>query len=75
MRTTLAIDDDVLAAARDIATRQSRSVGAVMSDPARQSLPRPTVEVRANGIPCLPITNSKAVITLELVNALRDELP
>lgn len=28
-----------------------------------------------NGIPLLPVTPNKALVTLEIVNALRDELP
>ena len=38
MRTTLAIDDDVLAAARHLAGRERRSVGEVISALARQGL-------------------------------------
>ena len=38
MRTTLNIDDDVLLAIREIAKRQSRLAGAVVSDLLRQSL-------------------------------------
>lgn len=62
MRTTLSIDDDVLAAARTLARTQGRSVGAVLSDLARQGLrppPRrpgvavgfPTFEVPADAAP------------------------
>jgi hypothetical protein len=38
MRTTLNIDDDVLQAAREIAKRERRSVGAVISDLIRKAL-------------------------------------
>ena len=75
MRTTLAIDDDVLNAAKSIARQQRRSIGEVVSDLARRSLrPRRTAKSR-NGVPLLPISNPDAVVTLETVNALRDELP
>lgn len=40
MRTTLAIDDDVLAAARHLAEREHKSVGDVISALARQGLLR-----------------------------------
>ena len=40
MRTTLAIDDDVLIAAKAIAKQQNRSVGEVASDLARRALLR-----------------------------------
>jgi hypothetical protein len=75
MRTTLAIDDDVLAAAKALAEQQRRTIGAVVSDLARQSLRRPVAQHERNGVPLLPISNDKAVVTLEIVNALRDETP
>jgi hypothetical protein len=75
MRTTLVIDDDVLAAARAIARQQHRSIGEVVSDLARRALYRPQPPLKRNGIPLLPRGNSQVVVTLETVNALRDELP
>lgn len=38
VRTTLVVDDDVLYAVRERARREHRSIGAVRSDLARQSL-------------------------------------
>jgi len=38
MRTTLAIDDDVLAAARDMARVKNKSVGEIISGLARTAL-------------------------------------
>jgi hypothetical protein len=38
MRTTLSVDDDVLFAARQLAKREHRTVGQVLSDLARQAL-------------------------------------
>ncbi len=73
MRTTLTIDDDVLAAAKTIAAQADRSVGAVVSELARQSLKPKSSGVERNGIKLL--RNSKAIVTLDIVNALRDELP
>lgn len=78
MRTTLAIDDDVLLIARDIARQQRRSVGEVVSDLARRSL-RPanadnSAQMMRNGFLLLPVSNPDAVITMEMVNALREEL-
>jgi hypothetical protein len=75
MRTTLAIDDDVLNAARALAERQKRSVGDVISELARKSLRRPVPPRLRNGIPLLPISNPDAVVTLDIVNTLRDEQP
>ena len=76
MRTTLAIEDDILAAARHLAERQGTSVGKVISDLARAGLqrssPRRTGAVR-NGIPVLPARAGATPVTLEEVNRLRDE--
>lgn len=77
MRTTLAIDDDVLAAARHLAERDERSVGEVISTLARQGLARGTRAARPerNGVPLLPRRSGAAPVTPELVKQLRDELP
>jgi hypothetical protein len=75
VRTTLAIDDDLLIAAKAIARQQHRSVGEVVSDLARRALRRPMAPAIRNGIPLLPKRDDQAVVTLETVNALRDELP
>ena len=76
MRTTLAIDDDVLAAAKHLAERERRSVGEVISTLARQGLNRGARSARTvrNGVPLLPTRKGATAVTLELVNQLRDEL-
>lgn len=76
MRTTLSIDDDVLAAAKEMATRQQKTVGEVISALSRQAL-QSNVSHREyrNGVPLLPIQPNATPATLELVNRLRDELP
>lgn len=75
MRTTLAIDDDVLIAAKAIARHQDRSLGEVITDLARRSLRRPRAGGERNGIPLLLPRPDAPPVTLETVNALRDELP
>lgn len=75
MRTTLAIDDDVLTVAKAIAQQQHSSVGKVVSDLARRALHPPAAPLSRNGVPLLPVSNRQAVVTLETVNSLRDELP
>ncbi len=77
MRTTLTIDDDVLAAAKHLAEREHRTVGEVISSLARQALVpvgRASRNER-NGIPLLPSQRGASPVTLELVNQLRDEQP
>ncbi len=77
MRTTLAIDDDVLQAARALADRERKSVGAVLSALAREGLRRPAVpsDRSRNGILLLPVQPGAGAATLDIVNQLRDESP
>jgi hypothetical protein len=79
MRTTLAIDDDVLAAAKAMAERERRPLGVVISELARRGLggavPSRGSRAQRNGLPLLPVRKGAAPVTLELVNRLRDELP
>lgn len=76
MRTTLTIDDDVLAAAKHLAAREHQSLGEIISTLARQGLARKQGSARStrNGIPLLPQQPAAVPVTLELVNQLRDEL-
>lgn len=76
MRTTLSIDDDVLAAAKGLASQQHKSVGEVISTLVRQAL-RPNMPSgnARNGVPLLPVRADAAPVTPEWVNQLRDELP
>ena len=81
VRTTLQLDDDVLAAARVLARQRRTSLGAVISALARRGLvaPAPGSSSEAhggdhrNGLPLLPWTDKGAPVDLELVNQLRDE--
>jgi hypothetical protein len=75
MRTTLAIDDDVLAAAKELASPQRKSVGEVISSLARHALRsnRLRGDTR-NGVPLLPLRAGASSVTLELVNQLSDDL-
>ncbi len=75
MRTTLAIDDDILTAAKALATQQGRSIGEVISDLARRSLTRTPLGAQRNGIPLLTPRADSPLVTLQIVNALRDETP
>jgi hypothetical protein len=75
MRTTIAIDDDVLVAAKAIAEQQNRPLGKIISDLARRSLRRPRSGAQRNGIPLLSPRPDAPLVTLETVNTLRDELP
>jgi hypothetical protein len=72
MRTTLNIDDDVLFAARELARRDSCSLGQVISYLARQALVR-TQEITApEFFGFRPFPSRGGIATNELVNRLRD---
>lgn len=66
MRTTLNIDDDVAAAARELASEEHRSLGAVISELARRGLTPARVEV-AGGLPVIRVPKGTPAITPEMV--------
>ena len=75
MRTTLTLDDDVLAAAKGLAARQHKTVGEIISALARQALqPAKVSRGFRNGVPLLPTRPGALPVTPEFVNQLRDEL-
>ena len=76
MRTTLTIDDDVLDAAKAIAEHKNATIGEIISDLARKSLTLRVDKLEyRNGVPLLPVQPDGGIVTLEMVNKLRDELP
>ena len=77
MRTTLSIDDDVLAAAKELARRERKSAGEVISALARRGLTASSSHGVEEGEPFygfrpLP-RRTKAIVTNELIDRLRDE--
>lgn len=74
MRTTIAIDDDVLTAAKAIARQRRQTVGKVVSELARSALRPPTASGERNGVPLLPVRKPGVIVTPEIVNGLRDEV-
>lgn len=72
MRTTLDIDDDVLSAARELATAERTSLGAVVSRLARRGLTPARVEV-AGELPVIRLPAGAAPITPEMVRRALDE--
>ena len=73
MRTTLTIDDDVLAVVLERAKRERRTAGQVLSDLARDSLARSgsTPATERNGFPLLQ--GRSTLVSDALVEELRDE--
>ena len=74
MRTTLDIDDDILQAAKEMAASRNTTAGRIVSDLLRRALepPGPQVPVR-NGVPLISRPPGAPVLTMKLVNELRDE--
>jgi len=73
MEMMINIDDDVLAAAKKIAESEDRIVDEVISDLARQSLPRSIRWEIRNGFPLIPIQAGSRPVTNEMINALKDD--
>jgi hypothetical protein len=72
MRTTLDLDDRVLAAARALAHSEGISLGAAVSRLARRGL-EPTLRGASSGFPVFDVGADAPPITLEIVNAHRDD--
>ena len=72
MRTTLDIDDDVVAAARELAAGERKSLGAVISDLARRGLTPARVEAEG-GLPVIRVPAGTPAITSEMVRRALDE--
>jgi len=75
MRTTVDIEEDVLLAAKEIARQRGKTVGQVLSALVRESLTRKPSVSKKHGLPTFPVQPEAGIVTLELVNQLRDELP
>jgi hypothetical protein len=75
MRTTVDLAEDVLLAAKEIARQRDITLGQVLSDLARQTLTRRVSVSTKHGLPVFPVQAGAGVVTLELVNHLRDETP
>ena len=77
MRTTLDIDQDVLLAAKDLARRQKKTAGEVISDLARRALTQspgePGVKEPAPFYGFKPLPRRGGVVSNELINKLRED--
>ncbi len=77
MRTTVTIDDDMLAAAKVLAQAKSISIGRAISDLARRGLgatPRVETECLDCDFPMFKVSTHSRPITLEDVKRLEDEV-
>ena len=73
MRTTLTLDDDVVASARALAAQRGVPIGTVISDLARRSLAPTQPAATRNGIRLFPVRSDAGPVTPELVKALGED--
>ncbi|MEO8060652.1 MAG: CopG family transcriptional regulator [Burkholderiales bacterium] len=85
MRTTLDLDEDVLASAKEIARRENKTAGQVLSELARRALTQGAGSGAVSGsaraakaepaslLGFRPFASRGAVVTNALVQKLRDE--
>lgn len=86
MRTTLDLDDDLLAAAKELARRERKSAGRIVSDLMRKGLTGhdaaaatrdpadSTVAEPESFYGLRPFPSRGVVVTNEMINQLKDEL-
>lgn len=81
MRTTLDIADDVLFAAKEIAQREKKPVGQIISDLARRAFAAPPANTPSPPVMAsdrlarygiTPLPSRGGLVTNELINRLRD---
>ncbi len=81
MRTTLDIADDVLFAAKELARREKKPLGQVISELARRAFAQPSSAIAQPGVAeeplaaygIHPLPPRGVVISNELIDRLRDE--
>ena len=74
MRTTLTLDDDVLASARALAAQRGVSIGTVVSELARRGLAPTQPATTRNGIRLFPVRPDAGPVTPEIVKALAEDV-
>jgi len=74
MRTTLTLDDDVLASARALAAQRGVPIGTIVSELARRGLAPARPAVTRNGIRLFPVRPDAGPVTPELVKKLAEDV-
>jgi hypothetical protein len=76
MRTTLDIEDDVLSAAKDLAKREKKTAGQVISELARRGLaggPASAVREPKAVYGFRPFAGEGRIVSNDLINKLRED--
>ena len=75
MRTMLTLEEYIVRAAQGIAHQRGVPISKILSDLAQRVAPRQVNGETRHGVPLFPVQQGASVVTLELVNQLRDEIP
>ena len=75
MRTTLSLDDDALAAARELARRHRLTLGKAVSELVRRGARQPLLTREVNGFAVVVLPEDSPRVTAEQVRRLLEELP
>ena len=75
MRTILELEKYIVRAAQGIAHQRGVPIGKILSDLAQRAVTRQANGETRHGVPLFPVQPEAGVVTLELVNQLRDEMP
>ncbi len=78
MRTTLDIDDDVLQAAKELAQRERKTAGRVLSELARRGMAKDTLSAKPAAarevfLGFRPFTHRGTIVTNEMIDRLRED--
>ena len=77
MRTTLDIDDDVLQAAKELARREKKTAGDVITELARRALTSPPVARTAREPKAVhgmrPFPSRGGIVTNQVIDKLRED--
>ena len=74
MRTTLTLDDDVLASARALAAQRGVPIGIIVSELARRGLALTQPAATRNGIRLFSVRSDAGLVTSGLVKALAEDV-
>lgn len=74
MRTTIALDDDLIFILKSLSQSKKRTLGQVISDLVRKALTSSSVQFRKDDFPVLKPQKNVPPATLDLVNSIRDNI-
>ena len=69
------IEDDVLLAVKELSRQRHETAGRLVSELVRKALFAKPRGRERNGVPLFPSKPGAGVVTMDLVNRLRDEVP